>query len=336
MADFRRRVPQHSAPPQHGAHPNTARTTTTQSGAQNSIQNHRRNPTQRHPENAPKLTPMSITITPQELLDRVRTSKKTTIIDSVWEPGEGASFHRYREGHIPDSMFCDAAASLAGVPSSQEGRNPLPDEQQLGKLFRNVGIHTDRQVVVYDGYKGLMAARAWWILTWAGVPNVRILDGGMPAWEREGLPVVGGPGNLPISGNMRPNLGRLPTSTIEDVRAHVEQGGVLVDCREVNRFAGRKEKLDLKAGHIPGAANIPSFDLLDDQHKFKSPVEIREIFAQHNITSGEGVIIYSGSGLHSAQMIAAMHHAGLEGASLFVGGWSMWAADRTNPVMRVD
>ncbi|AKK02196.1 sulfurtransferase [Corynebacterium epidermidicanis] len=279
---------------------------------------------------------MGITITPRELLDRVRTSKKTTIINSVWEPGEGASYLRFRDGHIPDSMFCDAAAALAGVPSSQQGRNPLPDHEQVARLFRTVGMNVDSQVVVYDNDKGLMAARAWWILTWAGVPNVRILDGGLQAWQREGLPIVGGPGNLSTAANMNPQLGQLPTATIEEVKAHVDNGGVLVDCREHNRFAGRKEALDLKAGHIPGAINLPSLDLFDENYQFRSRDEIREMFAQHNITSGESVIVYSGSGLHSAQMIAAMHHAGLEGAALFVGGWSLWAADRSNPVMRVD
>lgn len=279
---------------------------------------------------------MGITISAQELRDRIRASQKTTIIESIWEPGEGASLHKFEAGHISDAMFCDASQFLAGVPSSQEGRNPLPDEHQVAKLFRGVGLEAGDQVVVYDSSKGLMAGRAWWVLTWAGIPNVKILDGGANAWEEAGYPLVGGPGNLALDCTVRPNLGQLPTATIDEVKAHVENGGVLVDCRERSRFAGRKEMLDLKAGHIPGAVNLPSLDLFTEDYLLREPEEIREKFAQLNITSGEGVMIYSGSGLHSSQMIAAMHHAGLEGATLFVGGWSLWAADRNNPVMRVD
>lgn len=274
-----------------------------------------------------------ITITPDELLQRVRASQKTSIIASVWEPGEGASLARFQDEHIPNSLFCDAALALAGIPSSQEGRNPLPDAEQLQRWFSKMGLNAESPVVVYDHGKGLMAARAWWILTWAGVPNVRILDGGMGAWQAAGLPVVGGPGNFPPTATIRPNLGQLPSATLEQVRNHQ---GILVDCRERSRFSGQKESLDLKAGHIPGAVNLPSGDLLNEDYTFKDPHEIRVLFDAVGVTTGENVIVYSGSGLHSAQMIAAMHHADLPGASLYVGGWSQWAADRSNPVVRVD
>lgn len=274
-----------------------------------------------------------ITITPDELLARVRSSQKTTIVASVWEPGEGASLHRFQSEHIPNSMFCDAALALAGIPSSQEGRNPLPDADQLQRWFTKLGLNAESPIVVYDHFKGLMAARAWWIFKWAGIEDVRILDGGMEAWMRAGQRIVGGPGNFPAACNIRPELGHMPTATLDEVRNH---NGILLDCRERSRFAGQKESLDLKAGHIPGAVNLPSGELLNDDMTFKSPEEIRILLAGIGIDSGENVIVYSGSGLHSAQAIAAMHHAGLPGATLYVGGWSQWAADGTNPVVRVD
>lgn len=274
-----------------------------------------------------------ITITPAELVQRVRSSQKTSIIASVWEPGEGASRERFHMEHIPNSLFCDAALALAGIPSSLAGRNPLPDAEQLQRWFTRLGLNAESTVVVYDHYKGLMAARAWWIFKWAGIEDVRILDGGLKAWVAAGQPIVGGPGNFPPAYNIRPNLGQMPTATLEEVRSHQ---GILLDCRERSRFSGQKESLDLKAGHIPGAVNVPSGDMLNDDLTFKDPIEIRTMLAAVGIESGENVIVYSGSGLHSAQMIAAMHHAGLPGASLFVGGWSQWAADRSNPVVRVD
>lgn len=274
-----------------------------------------------------------ITITPAELIQRVRSSMKTSIVASVWEPGEGASLERFHMEHIPNSMFCDAALALAGIPSSLAGRNPLPDGEQLGRWFRRMGLNAESPVVVYDHHKGLMAARAWWIFKWAGIEDVRILDGGLKAWVDAGEMVVGGPGNFPPTSTIRPNLGQMPTSNLDEVKSHQ---GILLDCRERSRFSGQKESLDLKAGHIPGAVNVPSGDMLNDDLTFKDPVEIRRMLAAVGIESGENVIVYSGSGLHSAQMIAAMHHADLPGASLFVGGWSQWAADGSNPVVRVD
>lgn len=272
---------------------------------------------------------MTITIGPDELASLVRTGGKTTILASMWRPGEDIGFRKYQSEHIPTSFFCDPAAALAGVPSSQEGRNPLPDPDKLQGWFRTWGLKRNRTVVVYDEGRGLFAARAWWVLTWAGLTDVRILDGGLEAWEACGYDIVGGPGGISSGCEVQVNEGQLPVATADDIRAG---GATLLDCREQSRFSGRKEHLDLRAGHIPGAVNLPSRDLMTAEGKYRSPEEIREQLHAVGIQEDSDVIVYSGSGLHSAQTIAAMRMAGFKDASMYLGGWSQWSADRSNPV----
>ncbi|WP_151549564.1 MULTISPECIES: sulfurtransferase [Corynebacterium] len=280
---------------------------------------------------------MNLTITPDELADRIRFGRKTTLLASFWRAGEKEGLYKFNSEHIPTSLYCDTAHALAGVPSSVEGRNPLPDAAQLARWFVRWGINTDQKVVVYDEGNGLFAARAWWVLTWAGVQDVRVLDGGMAAWEADGHQIIGGPGNLPMFSNIRPHLGNLAVADYEDVqRAATTGDAVLIDCRSRNRFAGRKEFLDLKAGHIPGSVNIPVTDFLTEDNRYRSPEDIREIFDKAGITPGMKTIMISGSGVHSSQAIFAMHLAGLDGAALYPGGWSQWCADASNPVERGD
>lgn len=274
---------------------------------------------------------MTVSISPSELAESIHTGDKTTVLAAFWAPVEGAGLVHFRSEHVPTSLFCDPAYQLAGIPSSGEGRNPLPPLPILAQAFRLWGLNTDREVVVYDQGRGLYAARAWWILRWAGIPNVRILDGGFDKWEAERHGHAGGPGNFPHFCNVRPNPGQLPVATIADVKAHT---GILVDARDPDRFAGRRELLDLKAGHIPGAVNVPSRSLLNGDYTFKSPEQIREILATVGVTSGDDVIVYSGSGNHSAQVLAAMEHAGITGAAHYLGGWSQWSANPKNPVER--
>ena len=273
---------------------------------------------------------MSLLITPTELADGMQTGIKTTLLASMWLPGrEDAGFEYYRGKHIPNSIFCDPARALAASPSSRAGRNPLPDPTILQKWFERWGLNDKHRVVVYDGGRGLMAARAWWILTWAGVPDVQILDGGLAAWIGEGRRHAGGPGNLPQKCTLEVNPGQLPVATIDDVKNF---DGLLLDVREENRFQGRKERLDLKAGHIPGAVNLPTRRLTHEDHSLRSPEEIRAEFEAVGVDDPAKVIIYSGSGLHSSLAVAAMHHAGMEGASVYIGGWSQWCATPSNPV----
>lgn len=279
-----------------------------------------------------KLRGMSPFVNAQSLRDDIYHGRRQKVLGVFWEPGEGAGYLRFKSEHLPTALFCDPAQALAGVPSSEDGRNPLPEPHNLQAWFRRWGLADDTRVVVYDDGRGVMAARAWWVLRWAGMDNVQILDGGLRAWDSLNLPIVGGPGNFAAAHGGTVRAGSLPVAGIDDVRGHLD--GVLVDARGAPRFAGHREVLDLKAGHIPGAVNIPATDLYDEDRKVRGPEEIRARFAREGISSGEGVIVYSGSGHHSAMLLAAMEHADMGTARHYLGGWSQWSADSANPVER--
>lgn len=180
-----------------------------------------------------------------------------------------------------------------------------------------------------------MPSRTWWILRWAGVKNVHILDGGMANWRRNKLPTLTGPGNISVESDQVVNPQHHMVANFNDVKNH---SGLLIDTREANRFAGRRENLDLKAGHIPGAVNVPERNLHHPDRTWKTKEEILEVFNQAGITADnvKDAIVYSGSGNHSALALAAMEWVGLTGARHYVGGWSQWSADPSNPVERGD
>lgn len=272
-----------------------------------------------------------------ELRTAIYHAHKTSLIACYWTAGESrtlagytqAGLARFSSEHIPTAMFCDPAVALSAVPGSQVGRNPMPDLDTLATWFRRWGLRNNRTVIVYDDGRGLYAARAWWILRWAGVADVRILDGGLAAWEKGDNPVLAGPGNQQRESSLVPSPGQLELATIDDVR---DFQGVLIDAREPARYAGRRELLDLQAGHIPGAINIPARDMLNADATYRSPAEIRERFAAAGVSGDEDIIVYSGSGNHSAQLLVAMEIAGITGAAHYVNGWSQWSADAQNPI----
>ncbi|MDY3127524.1 MAG: sulfurtransferase [Corynebacterium sp.] len=278
---------------------------------------------------------MSIFMSPQELYDVIHQAQRYTLLAALWGVGDDDGEGQFNSLHIPTAQLCDASAALAGLPGSKDGRNPIPDPRQLQSWFERWGIRNGRPVIVYDEGRGLFAGRAWWMLRWAGVKDVRILDGGLVNWCNHEFPTLTGPGNISVESDAVVSPQDEMVATIDDVHSHT---GVLIDSREPNRFAGRRENLDLKAGHIPGAVNIPDRLLRNADHTWKSAAEIRDIFQRAGINHDNvaDAIVYSGSGNHSAATLAAMESVGLMGARHFVGGWSQWSADPTNPVERGD
>lgn len=278
---------------------------------------------------------MSVFVSAADLNERIQAGLKQTVIASLWEPEAGKAWSKFQSEHVPTALFCDPSSQLAGLPGRKAGRNPLPAFGVVKKAVANWGIEEDRPVYIYDGGNGLFAARTWWILRWVGVTDVHIVDGGFAAWKREKLPTVAGPGGIVVPREPeRLEPGSMPTASMEDVR---EFEGMILDARSARRFAGRREILDLRAGHIPGAVNLPVTDLFDDTtHLIKDTNTIRGRLAEVGITQNtdpQSVITYSGSGNHSAKLLAAMEHAGLPVLSHYAGGWSQWSANKDNRVV---
>src|SRR3954463_14232599 len=173
----------------------------------------RRRPRGAHPGAARAARPpVRVLVAAEEL----RTAEsRPVLLDVRWALGDDRGHERYLEAHLPGAVFVDLEAELADPPSPERGRHPLPSLQRLQDTARRGGIRTDDRVVVYDDTGGAAAARAWWLLRWAGLADVRLLDGGLQAWQRAGGAVEAGevvpePGDVILTG------GGLPTLTLEE------------------------------------------------------------------------------------------------------------------------
>jgi thiosulfate/3-mercaptopyruvate sulfurtransferase len=262
-----------------------------------------------------------------EVYRRLAEPDPPVLLDVRWALGDPHGAGHYREGHIPGAVYVDLDTELAGPHVAGAGRHPLPDLAALQANARRWGVTRRHGVVVYDNTGGLAAARAWWLLRWAGVPNVRILDGGLAAWAAAGHGQATGDARPQPPSDLVLDGGGLPTLTADEAAA-LGATGVLLDARAGERYRGEVEPIDARAGHIPGARSAPTTEnLRAGVPFFKSTAELRERFRG----LGDDVGVYCGSGVTAAHEIAALAIAGID-AALYPGSWSAWSADPDRPV----
>lgn len=275
-------------------------------------------------------------ISAEELHTIIRTGAHPApvVLDVRWKLGQVDGRGNYDDGHIPSASFVDLDRDLAGRPVLGGARHPLPHPETWAETLRRWGLDNDSRVVIYDDMGGTVAARAWWMLRWAGLRTVKILDGGWQAWTRGQFPVAVGPGNPVWPGTFQFVGPSMPVAQIADVERWTEHG-TLLDARLAGRYTGKTgAQVDRRIGHIPGAKNMPALDLVGEDMTFLTPEEIRSKLAARGIGSAEDakeVAAYCGSGVNATQVIFAMELAGLPGASLYPGSWSEWGSDRRRP-----
>jgi len=267
----------------------------------------------------------------EELARELAAAEPPAVLDVRWSLAEPDGRPAYRSGHVPGAVFVDLESELASPPSPAAGRHPLPDPAGLQDSARRWGLRRGGRVVVYDDAGGTSAARAWWLLRWAGLTDVRILDGALPGWRRAGLPLESGdvvpePGDvvLPLAAGAGPGM---PTTDADGAAAWP---GVLLDARAGERYRGEREPVDPRAGHVPGARSAPTTENLADDGTFLPQAELRRRFAGVGVVPGRAVGVYCGSGVTAAHEVAALASIGVE-ATLYPGSWSQWSADPARP-----
>lgn len=252
------------------------------------------------------------------------------VLDARYYLGDAARGRAdYEAGHIPGAVFVDVDADLAAQsgPGGVGGRHPLPAPEDFQATVRRWGIEAGTQVVVYDQSSSLAAARAWWMLTDAGLA-VSVLDGGFRAWVAAGLPVTTEEPR-PDAGDVVLRPGRLPVADAADV---VQRGrGVrLIDVRAAERYRGDTEPIDRIPGRIPGAENLPAAMLQRPDGRFASASEVKAAFGDLSADD----ILSCGSGITATQAALAAAHAGLPLPRVYIGSYSDWISDPDRPIER--
>ena len=255
---------------------------------------------------------------------------------------------QYLAGHVPGAAYVSLDDALAAphVPGVT-GRHPLPEAAVLQAAMRAAGVSAARPVVVYDDWRSIAAARAWWLLRWAGHDDVRVLDGGWRAWRESGGDVE--------TGEIRPETGDLVVEpggrAVVDAEGaeRIAATGVLLDARPANRYRGEDETIDPVAGHIPGARSLPALSLMADDGRFLPAERLAERFGAVGVRGdaggrgGEGlggvrdggVGIYCGSGLQACHVALAAAACGAAAdPAVYAGSWSEWITDPARPVAR--
>ncbi len=251
----------------------------------------------------------------------------TILIDAR---GGQDSYQRYLAGHLKNAIYADLDKHLAAkvTDASIGGRHPLPPVKDFAKLLGDWGITPESRVIIYDDKSGAFsAARLWWMIRAIGHKQVQVINGGLQSANKEGVklstdiytPTPVKP--YPVTGDYK------GTVDIDEAGAAAQdESRIVIDVRETPRYLGQTEPIDLIAGHIPGAANLPYVLNLDSDGKYLPPEILRSMYNDiiGNVAHNE-VIVHCGSGVTACHTLLGMAYAGIPEPKLYVGSWSEWS-----------
>ena len=238
-------------------------------------------------------------------------------------------YQNYLNKHIKGARFIDLDKDLAdiGEDAAFGGRHPLPAVEKFAETLSNLGVSEGSHLVIYDDKNGSnAAARAWWMLKSFGFDNVQVLDGGFQNAEKESLEFSSGEEAFEKAEFIKKDNWLLPTSVLETVENElINHSSTVIDVRDAYRYHGESEPIDLVAGHIPGAINIPFSENLDENGNFLNPEILKDKYLKLLEGKPENLIIHCGSGVTACHTILALDYAGFKIPNLYVGSWSEWS-----------
>ncbi|MEQ1564652.1 MAG: rhodanese-like domain-containing protein [Myxococcota bacterium] len=234
----------------------------------------------------------------------------------------------YERGHVPGALHFDSDLLETGYPTWY-----LKPDAELQGVLESFGITADTTVIVYSGWQ-IAAARGWFALKYAGVEDVRFLDGGYAAWVDAGG-AVETTDSLPVPVD---DFGAVvPThpeylATTDDVLEHHASGGLVIDVRSWDEYTGEISGYDYidAAGRISGAqwgqhCDDTSTDYLREDGRLRSPQEIEAIWAGLGADPEREVVVYCGGGWRSSLAFLYARLLGYDRVRNYSNGWSEWS-----------
>lgn len=275
------------------------------------------------------------------------------VVDMRWR-GNGSGLTLYERGHVPGAPHLDWSRDI--VDPHHPVAFMLAPPKRFAAAMERAGIGDDSLVVPYADEGGSGPFRLWWASRVYGHDNVRPLDGGWEKWTAEGRPVtVDRPSRRVVSWTPRESLEPSGAGVAgpEDVAAAVtDPACTVLDSRPAEQFRGaavwfetgpvpagadgiaRTPRGDLRAGHVPGARNVPSSELYRPDGTMKSPDQLRKLLAAAGVHRGSRAITYCGVGISASALLFALRRAGIEDAALYDASWEEWGRDPARPVAR--
>ena len=272
------------------------------------------------------------------------------VVDCRWYLAGRRGAEEYARGHIPGAVHLDVDADLAAPPGRGPGRHPIPDAASFARTLARIGVTPGTCVVAYDDAGGAIAARLWWLLRYFGhpsrregaraapgssavVPGGRVLDGGLEAWVAAGHPLSTEAAAIEPAPEMELVPGCVPVADKAAVDGYrCDPGAVLLDARARERYEGRIEPVDARAGHIPGARSAPHAEnVRAPGGAFLDRDALERRYRELGALDARTVIAYCGSGVTACHALLALAALGREDGVLYEGSWSDWARDGALP-----
>jgi thiosulfate/3-mercaptopyruvate sulfurtransferase len=203
----------------------------------------------------------------------------------------------------------------------------LPTPEKFASRMRKLGVGDGNRIVVYDQLGLFSAARVWWTFRVMGHADVVVLDGGLPAWRAAGLDIEDGPPNKLSERHFTARLHLDLVRSLPDMRVLVDAGGAgILDARPAGRFAGRdaEPRAGLRAGHMPGAKNLPFLDVLEEDRRMKSRAALNAVFEAAGVDTGKPLVCTCGSGVTASVLALALARIGRWDAAVYDGSWAEW------------
>jgi thiosulfate/3-mercaptopyruvate sulfurtransferase len=270
-----------------------------------------------------KISPI---INPDALL-QLKNASEIVLIDA--RAGLNAE-ENYQKEHLKGARYVDLNRDLATVETdpAKGGRHALPSFEKFSEVLSRLGISPENHVIIYDDKNGSnAAARFWWMLRAIGHEKVQVLNGGLQEAVKAGFATSAENETFAKAEKYPVSEWKLALADINEVeKSRNKNENIVIDVRDKNRFDGLTEPLDLIAGHIPGAINVPFSENLDEEGFYKSPTALAAKYSEIlGEIKPENVIVHCGSGVTACHTLLAMDYAGIPIPKLYVGSWSEWS-----------